>query len=170
MDILIWNLKHPSHKCLIAQSWVLILGHFLPRKQNWEELRLKQERWGWSSLSLPGGSASCRGPQPYQGCSLLYYLPSGLPAPWELSCLRASFSLCHVSEQKSPTVREPYQNEVSLKSGAEIIVYLLGQSCLNQAGNRKWQIGSIWGQNPTRLICLNHGKVCELNFSNNGAA
>ena len=149
MVMLVRNLKHPSHKCLIAQSWVLILGHFLLRKQNWGELRLKQKRWGWSSLS---------------------YLPSGLPAPWELSCLRASFSLCHVSEQKSPTVREPYQNEVSLKSGAEIIVYLLGQSCLNQAGNRKRQIGSIWGQNPTRLICLNHGKVCELNFSNNGAA
>ena len=43
-----------------------------------------------------------------------------------------------VSEQKSPTVREPYQNEVSLKSGAEIIVSLLGQACLKQAGKRKW--------------------------------
>lgn len=43
----------------------------------------------------------------------------------------------HVSEHKSLTVREPYQNEVSLKSGAEIIVSLLGQSCLNQAGKRK---------------------------------
>lgn len=37
----------------------------------------------------------------------------------------------------SPTVREPYQNEVSLKSGAEIIISLLGQSCLNQAGNEE---------------------------------
>lgn len=112
----------------------------------------------------PWGSASCRGPQPYQGCSLLYYLPSGLPAPWELSCLRASFSLCHVSEQKSPTVREPYQNEVSLKSGAEIIVYLLGQSCLNQAGNRKWQIGSIWGQTPPGLFVWIMAKCVNLIF------
>ena len=104
MDMLVWNLRHPSHKCLIAQSWVPILGHFLPRKQNWGEWRLKQERWGWSSLSLPGGSAPCRGPQPHQGCSLLYHLPSGLPAPWELSCLRASLSV-HVSEHISHSSR-----------------------------------------------------------------
>ena len=97
MDMLVWNLKEPSHKCLIVQSWVpppAILGHFLPRKQNWGELRLRQERGGWSALSLPGGSASCRGPQPHQGCGLLCYLPLGLPAPRELSCLRASSSLC----------------------------------------------------------------------------
>ena len=43
----------------------------------------------------------------------------------------------HVSEHKAPTVQEPYLNEMSLKSGAEIIVSLLGQACLKQAGKRK---------------------------------
>ena len=43
----------------------------------------------------------------------------------------------HVSEHKAPTVQEPYLNEMFLKSGAEIIVSLLGQACLKQAGKRK---------------------------------
>ena len=41
----------------------------------------------WRLSILPGAPAP-------PGVQSAYYLPSGLPAPWELSCLRASVSLC----------------------------------------------------------------------------
>lgn len=175
MDMLGWNLKQPSHKCLIAQSWAPTLGHFLLRKGNREERRLELERWAWASPSLPGGSASCQVPQPQQGCSLLTTcLPGSQPHG---SCPVSGFlSLSvHVSEHVSHSSRALPKWGVSKKWSRDhrISPGTVMPKPSRQRGTVNWHnLGtrhSLWNPPPALLVWFN-GKVCERYFSNNGAA
>lgn len=125
-----------------------VINAWLPRAESplwatscWGKETGKNGGWSWRDergllWACLEAQHPARCPSPTRGAVCL--LPAfGAPSPVG-AVLSQGFCLSlFMFLSMSLTVREPYQNKVSLKSGAEIIVSLLGQSCLNQAGNEE---------------------------------